>query len=54
MQNFFDCIRSRKQPNAPVSLGYRAAVACHMANLAYQQKRRITAAEAMTMELQYT
>jgi predicted dehydrogenase len=53
MQNFFDCVRSRSQPNAPATLGYRSAVACHMANLAYQQKRRITADEAANLTLRY-
>lgn len=41
MQNFIDCVRSRKEPNAPVELGYRSAVACHLANLAYREKRRV-------------
>ena len=40
--NFLDCVRSRKEPNAPVELGYRTAVAAHMANLAYRQKEWIT------------
>jgi predicted dehydrogenase len=44
--NFLDCVRSRKEPNAPVELGYRTAVAAHMANLAYRQKERITLASA--------
>lgn len=42
MANWIDCIRSRKTPNAPVEKGYSSAVACHMANLAYRQKQRIT------------
>ena len=42
MANWIDCIRSRKTPNAPVELGYRSAVAAHMANLAYRQKQRVT------------
>ena len=53
MQNWFDCIRSRKQPNAPVSIGYKAAVAGHMANLSYQQKKRITLQEAMNQSPRY-
>lgn len=35
MQNFFDCIRSRQEPNAPVETGVAAARAGHIANLAY-------------------
>jgi predicted dehydrogenase len=42
MANFIDCVRSRKEPNASVEIGYRSAVAAHMANLAYRQKERIT------------
>jgi len=30
-----------------VEIAYRAAVACHMSNLAYKQKRRVTLEEAM-------
>ena len=37
MQNFFDCIKTRKEPNAPVETGVAAARAGHIANLAYQR-----------------
>jgi len=37
MKNFFDCIRSRKEPNAPVETGVAAARAGHIANLAYHR-----------------
>jgi predicted dehydrogenase len=46
MQNWIDCVRSRKQPNAPVEMGYRSAIAVHMANLSYRLKRRIMFQEA--------
>jgi predicted dehydrogenase len=36
MENFFECIKSRKEPNAPVETGVAAARAGHIANLAYQ------------------
>jgi predicted dehydrogenase len=36
MQNFFDCVRTRKEPNAPVETGVAAARAGHIANLAYR------------------
>ena len=49
MANFIDCVRSRKQPNAPVEIGYRTAVAAHMANLAYRQRRRVTKEEALAV-----
>jgi predicted dehydrogenase len=49
MQNWLDCIRSRKTPNAPPETGYRSAVACHMANISYRQKQRVTFDEAKTL-----
>jgi predicted dehydrogenase len=36
MENFLDCVRSRKEPNAPVETGIAAARAGHIANLAYR------------------
>jgi len=41
MENFFDCIRSRKEPNAPVETGISAARAGHIANLAYHRGGQI-------------
>ena len=38
MQNWIDCIRSRKQPNATVEQGHYGATACHMGNLAWKTK----------------
>ena len=35
MANFFDCVRSRKEPNAPVETGVAAARAGHFGNHAY-------------------
>jgi predicted dehydrogenase len=35
MRNFFDCIKTRKDPNAPVEAGIAAARAGHIANLAH-------------------
>ena len=42
MANFIECVRTRKEPNAPVEIGYRSAVAGHMANMSYRQKQRVT------------
>jgi hypothetical protein len=42
LQNFFDCIKSRKEPNAPVETGVAAARAGHIANLAYHRGGQIT------------
>jgi predicted dehydrogenase len=41
MQNFFDCVKSRKEPNAPVEAGVAAARAGHIANLAYHRGGQI-------------
>ena len=49
MLNFIDCIRTRKRPNAPVDIGYRSAIAAHMANIAYRHKQRVTLETAKTM-----
>ena len=51
MANWIECIRSRKTPNASVEIGYRSAVAAHMANLAYRTKQRVTLEEARKMTL---
>ena len=40
MGNFLDCVRSRKQPNAPVETGVAAARPGHIANMAYQKEAR--------------
>jgi len=41
MQNFIDCVRSRKQPNCPFELGFRSAIACQMALVSYREGRRV-------------
>jgi len=53
MKNWIDCIRSRGTPNAPVDLGYRSAIAVHMANLSYKNKKRITFEEAKAIAPEY-
>jgi len=40
-QNFFDCVRSRKEPNCPFELGYRSAIACQMAIRSYHEGRKM-------------
>jgi predicted dehydrogenase len=42
MQNFFECLKTRKEPNAPVEAGIAAARAGHIANLAYHGNGQIT------------
>jgi hypothetical protein len=42
MKNFLDCVRSRKEPNAPVRLCAAAASAAHLANQAFRVGRTTT------------
>ena len=41
VENFFDCIKSRKEPYAPVETGVAAATAGHIANLAFHHGGQI-------------
>ena len=41
MNNFFDCVRSRKEPNCPFALGFNSAIACQMANASLRQGRTV-------------
>src|SRR5499427_885788 len=41
MRNFFDCVRSRKEPNCPFELGYNSAIACQMAIASLRQGRTV-------------
>jgi len=50
MANFVECVRTRKEPNAPVDIGFRSAIAGHMANLSYRQKQRLTLDQAKGAE----
>lgn len=40
-RNFFECMKSRKQPIENVEFGCGTAVACHMANISYREKQRV-------------
>jgi predicted dehydrogenase len=40
-RNFIECVRSRKEPNAPVEVGQKAVAGLHVANLAHFAKRRV-------------
>jgi predicted dehydrogenase len=42
MRNFFECIKTRKDPNAPVEAGVAAARAGHIGNLAYHRGGQTT------------
>ena len=41
VNNFIDCMKSRKRPNGDVWIGHRSAQASHLGNVAYLQKRRL-------------
>lgn len=41
VENFLECCRSRKRPNGDVYYGHRGAMAAHLGNIAYMEKRRI-------------
>jgi len=41
VQNFLECVRSRKLPNGDVLIGHRSAQASHLGNISYMEKRRI-------------
>ncbi|HLB72591.1 MAG TPA: Gfo/Idh/MocA family oxidoreductase [Sedimentisphaerales bacterium] len=34
--NFIDCVRTRKRPNADVEIGHRSVLLCHIANISYR------------------
>jgi predicted dehydrogenase len=42
MRNWLECVRSRKQPNAPVEAGYQHTIACVMANAAARTGEKVT------------
>ena len=41
INNFLQCVKSRKLPNGDVLIGHRSAQASHLGNISYMQKRRI-------------
>jgi predicted dehydrogenase len=41
LQNFFDCVRSRKEPVCPFELGFRTAIACQMAIASYRRQTTV-------------
>ena len=40
VENFLECIKSRKEPNAPVEVGHAAVCGPHLANVAWHAKQR--------------
>jgi predicted dehydrogenase len=41
IRNWMQCVRSRKQPNAPIEAGYRHAIAVIMTNAAYRTGEKV-------------
>jgi predicted dehydrogenase len=41
MGNFFDCVRSRKDPICKVEVGHRSATVCHLANIALRLRQKL-------------
>jgi predicted dehydrogenase len=41
IRNFFECVKSRRQPIENVEFGLGTAVACHMANISYIKKKQV-------------
>ena len=41
MQNFFDCVRSRREANCPFEIGFRSAIVCQMAVASYREGRTV-------------
>jgi predicted dehydrogenase len=41
VENFFECIRTRKHPVADVELGHQASNVAHLANIAYKTGRKL-------------
>lgn len=48
VENFVDCVKTRKEPNAPVEVGHLAVSGPHLANCAYRKGRRAKLNEAAT------
>ena len=41
IENWLECVRTRRAPNAPPEVGHRSATACHLANMARELGRRL-------------
>jgi predicted dehydrogenase len=41
MANFFDCVKTRKQPCTPVQVEHRTVTACHLTNLSIRLGRKL-------------
>lgn len=41
VNDFFECVKTRKTPSADISIGHRSATVCHLGNIAIRTKRKI-------------
>jgi hypothetical protein len=41
VQNFLECVRTRKPPTAPMKIAFQAALVVQMANMSLKQGRRL-------------
>ena len=41
IQNFIDCVRSGKRPNADIEEGHKSTLLCHLGNIAYRTGRTL-------------
>jgi predicted dehydrogenase len=41
MGNFLECVRTRRDPSAPVEVGHRSATVCHLGNIAMLLGRKV-------------
>jgi hypothetical protein len=42
LRNWLDCIRTREEPVCSVETGHRTATVCHLANIGYKLRRKLT------------
>lgn len=51
IQNFLECLRTRKQPNATIELGHQAVRTLHLANIAcHRRARAVLRDDGLTVE----
>jgi len=41
VQNFIDCMHSRKRPHSDVEIGHNSMIACHLGNIAQRLGRQV-------------
>ncbi len=42
LRNWLDCVKSRKEPICTAETGHRTASVCHLANIGYKLRRKLT------------